>query len=1272
MVDQVGGKVVITSVADDTGIKKTQEGLKATEKQAQSTNTALVAGSKAAQKEIRRAAEQAEGETKAAFNRRRLAEERSAASARKISLAGSAQIVADQKRVLQALQREQRESGQKILQDTQKTSDQAVEIEKQNSRKVEVVRKASSRRAAEQTRADNAVREIAAAQSQNKETEIVRKASSKRSTVRKVEISDAEKQLALKATERTAAAAPPGGRPPPPPGGRPPPPPPPPPPGGGEPPDDSRPRRRLTNSERDARREAKKASKISADELKAVQKASNDELAQLARQGGEKQRAAENEQRKRARAERSQELREVADSERQSRILRAEGIRHFAIYAHMMGYRLPRIQFLVPAFELFYRRFGSLTGVMGNATKSTLSWIGMGQKAIATVLKMGTGAGFAAAGIAGLTYAMTKAATLSKDWDVSQTRLGITLRKTTMAGKEGIEDLQRRASDLSHTIGVPIDEARAAITNLFEARPRGDELEKAQNLLQRFIASTGMGAVDASKLFREAMNGNEQAALDLVKTIRGELSPATKLLFDAAAGTKIPGPLRHRLFEELGSDLPKDAVEQVQRVEGALGRQERAWNDTRTAMSTFMKEFGRASRLLDEPLMERGSKSMESFAKFIDAATEKLKGFDDYWNSRSLKPGPIAPSGVVPDEYYGMKGTYDPSRNRPTSNQPMSSQEKEFYTRGAGPNVVVPQTESLLQRWRRQDQERQASPEYKAEQRRRQEYYDPSANRPGTSVGTSPTVSSGFMKWLYENFSKGMGGMPSQPWMVPPVHRQAGGRLGARQPAILGERGPEIFIPSMSGIVHPFPEQSSQSGSLSPLVMQTTFSMLRRFAGELSAATGSVQTFGNTVDVVAMRMNSILRDMGARHKGDLGGGGGGGDGGDGGDGEGGAAPRNLSGAGPPGKFTPADSPNFQPPKSLGGAGSPGRFEPSDSPNFQPPKSLSGAGPFTAPPKINRDASLTGMGNYKGKDKFTLAPAQGTDVQKAVGVSGAEWAAYRYGLASIESGGKYGIMGGSSNRFAGAYQMGGAEISETARRLGEPVPSRQQFLSDSAMQERFINSYTAQHHEYLMKNSSVYRNLSPQKKLEVLGYAHNQGAGGASQWLRTGVAGRDAFQTSGTAYPRAIEARLNALNAQRPVAPPALPPPPSPIPSPRDVAPPALPPPPSTIPSPRDVASPAHSPPTRIIIPPAPKMNTERAVPVPQPKTAAAIPGKEDTTQLGRGSVDINLTLPPYLMASKPAIRQPDRFHVSTTINRDTTGRPRGLSRPGDPSIPVGV
>ncbi|MBY0427946.1 MAG: hypothetical protein K2Q32_01870, partial [Alphaproteobacteria bacterium] len=40
-------------------------------------------------------------------------------------------------------------------------------------------------------------------------------------------------------------------------------------------------------------------------------------------------------------------------------------------------------------------------------------------------------------------------------------------------------------------------------------------------------------------------------------------------------------------------------------------------------------------------------------------------------------------------------------------------------------------------------------------------------------------------------------------------------------------------------------------------------------------------------------------------------------------------------------------------------------------------------------------------------------------------------------------------------------------------------------------------------------------------LGVLGYAHNQGAGGAAQWLATGHAGRDGFGTSGKKYFDAI-------------------------------------------------------------------------------------------------------------------------------------------------------
>ncbi|WP_041249563.1 hypothetical protein [Gluconacetobacter diazotrophicus] len=42
-------------------------------------------------------------------------------------------------------------------------------------------------------------------------------------------------------------------------------------------------------------------------------------------------------------------------------------------------------------------------------------------------------------------------------------------------------------------------------------------------------------------------------------------------------------------------------------------------------------------------------------------------------------------------------------------------------------------------------------------------------------------------------------------------------------------------------------------------------------------------------------------------------------------------------------------------------------------------------------------------------------------------------------------------------------------------------------------------------------------MTDQQRLEVLGYAHNQGAGAALTFLRTGKVGSDANGTPGTAY-----------------------------------------------------------------------------------------------------------------------------------------------------------
>jgi hypothetical protein len=140
------------------------------------------------------------------------------------------------------------------------------------------------------------------------------------------------------------------------------------------------------------------------------------------------------------------------------------------------------------------------------------------------------------------------------------------------------------------------------------------------------------------------------------------------------------------------------------------------------------------------------------------------------------------------------------------------------------------------------------------------------------------------------------------------------------------------------------------------------------------------------------------------------------------------------------------------------------------------------------------------------------------------VSSRQYGAFRASVAGIEHA-RYDQMGGSSGRFAGRYQMGAAEIAETARRLGEAPPSQAQFLADPAMQERFFDAYTQGHHQTMLAGSAAYRALSPEKQLAALAYAHNQGAGGAMRWLSTGAVGRDAFGTAGTQYSAAVDRAL---------------------------------------------------------------------------------------------------------------------------------------------------
>lgn len=143
--------------------------------------------------------------------------------------------------------------------------------------------------------------------------------------------------------------------------------------------------------------------------------------------------------------------------------------------------------------------------------------------------------------------------------------------------------------------------------------------------------------------------------------------------------------------------------------------------------------------------------------------------------------------------------------------------------------------------------------------------------------------------------------------------------------------------------------------------------------------------------------------------------------------------------------------------------------------------------------------------------------------------GGDFDVFAASIAQIERAG-YGQMGGAGGKYAGKYQMSQAAIADGAKRLGIPAPTQEQFLSDPGLQERIFKSYTAANEAHLNAYSEKFRNASPEEKLEILGYAHNQGASAAVNWLKTGNAGRDAFGTLGTEYSSVIHNNIEASHA----------------------------------------------------------------------------------------------------------------------------------------------
>lgn len=164
----------------------------------------------------------------------------------------------------------------------------------------------------------------------------------------------------------------------------------------------------------------------------------------------------------------------------------------------------------------------------------------------------------------------------------------------------------------------------------------------------------------------------------------------------------------------------------------------------------------------------------------------------------------------------------------------------------------------------------------------------------------------------------------------------------------------------------------------------------------------------------------------------------------------------------------------------------------------------------------------------------LAITEATDiVADKIGLTPEMWQLYREEVSAIESGGEanpYAAKGGANNHYDGMYQLGKVAKQDAADllgiKLGHTAKDREAYRNNPALQEKAFAAYTAKNHAYLMNKSKKYRAMPIEEKLAVLGYAHNQGWGGANKWLNTGVAGKDAFGTKGTKYYNAIKTRQN--------------------------------------------------------------------------------------------------------------------------------------------------
>ena len=140
--------------------------------------------------------------------------------------------------------------------------------------------------------------------------------------------------------------------------------------------------------------------------------------------------------------------------------------------------------------------------------------------------------------------------------------------------------------------------------------------------------------------------------------------------------------------------------------------------------------------------------------------------------------------------------------------------------------------------------------------------------------------------------------------------------------------------------------------------------------------------------------------------------------------------------------------------------------------------------------------------------------------------GSAWTKYLDAVGHIESGNRYEIMGGANGHYAGRFQLGADALKDASRIMGHDVTDRKALLANPVKKDEAMAAYTKANHQTLLSKSDKYKSLPPNEQLAILGYAHNQGAGGAVEYLETGQTGSDAFGTQGSRYVSAVRKALS--------------------------------------------------------------------------------------------------------------------------------------------------